>query len=52
MKLHIPLAGYAVEALAVKPVRMAVIGVPALAIALITLTGLWRDRRRTTPAFG
>jgi signal peptidase len=52
VKLHVPLAGYAVEALAIKPIRMAVIGAPALAIALITLTGLWRDRRRTTPAFG
>jgi signal peptidase len=52
VKLHVPLAGYAVEALAIKSIRMAVIGAPSLAIALITLTGLWRDRRRTTPAFG
>lgn len=52
--MHVPLVGYAVAALAIRAVRMAVIGGPALAIALIAFASVWRERRQTrsTPAFG
>jgi signal peptidase len=39
---HIPYVGYALGALSERKVRMAVIGLPALLIALVTLAGLWR----------
>jgi signal peptidase I len=39
---HIPYVGYALGALSERKVRMAVIGLPALLIALLTLAGLWR----------
>jgi signal peptidase len=51
---HVPYVGYALAALSERPVRMAVIGVPALLIALAALAGLWRDSapkpRSTRPA--
>jgi signal peptidase len=51
--MHVPLAGYALAALSIRPVRMAVIGGPALAIALVAFASVWRDRqRRSTPVFG
>lgn len=40
---HLPYVGYALAALGERPVRMIVIGLPALLIALSTLAGLWRD---------
>jgi signal peptidase len=43
---HVPLAGYLLAALSVRAVRVAAIGVPALAIALVTFGGLARRRRR------
>jgi signal peptidase I len=51
----IPYVGYAIAALSLKPVRMALIGVPALLIALGILVSLWQDageevRRRREPA--
>lgn len=47
--------GYAIAALSLRPVRMALIGVPALLIALGILVSLWRDageeiERRRDPA--
>jgi signal peptidase len=39
---HIPYVGYALGALGERKVRMAVIGLPALLLALVTLAGLWR----------
>jgi signal peptidase len=39
---HIPYAGFAIAALSERGVRMAVIGGPALLIALVSLAGLWR----------
>jgi len=39
----VPYLGYAFSALALRPVRMLVIGLPALLIALSVLRGLWRD---------
>ena len=39
----IPYVGYALAALSIKPVRMLVIGLPALLIALLLLTRMWRD---------
>ena len=42
-KLSIPIVGYAVAALSIREVRMAVIGVPALAVSLALLLGLWRQ---------
>jgi signal peptidase I len=50
MVLSVPLAGYVLEALAVRPLRMAVIGGPALAIALAAFgSAIQRGR---TPIFG
>jgi signal peptidase I len=51
---HVPLAGYVVAALSVKAVRMAAIGVPALAIAVAAFARLWRRRRhaRRAVSFG
>jgi signal peptidase I len=46
MVFHVPLVGYAVAALSVREVRIAAIGVPALAIAIATFAGPWRRRRR------
>ena len=51
----IPYVGYAIAALSLKPVRMALIGVPALLIALSIMVSLWQDageevrRRREAP---
>jgi signal peptidase len=50
MVLCVPLAGYVLEALAVRPLRMAVIGGPALAIALAALGSA--VQRGRTPIFG
>jgi signal peptidase len=48
--MHLPLAGYAVAALSIRAVRMAVIGGPALAIAYLAFASAWasawRERRR------
>jgi signal peptidase len=48
VRFHVPLAGYLVAALSLRPVRMVAIGLPALAIALAALTGAWRERREAT----
>ena len=40
---HVPYVGYGLAALSERPVRMLVIGLPAMLIALSTLAGLWRD---------
>lgn len=45
MRFHVPYVGYAFAALSIREVRMAVIGGPALLIALLTLAGLARDAR-------
>ena len=39
----IPYVGYAIAALSLRPVRMALIGLPALLIALGILVSLWQD---------
>src|SRR3954447_26206402 len=46
MVFHVPLAGYVVAALSVWPLRIAAIGVPALAIAVAAFAGPWQRRRR------
>jgi signal peptidase len=51
----VPYVGFALAALSIRPVRMLVIGLPALLIALFLLARLWRDageelRRRETAA--
>jgi signal peptidase len=51
---HVPYVGYALAALSLRPVRMALIGLPALLLALAVLSGLWREageeaRRRAEP---
>jgi signal peptidase len=43
---HVPLAGYVVAALSVRPLRIAAIGVPALVIAVAAFAGPWQRRRR------
>jgi signal peptidase I len=53
----IPYVGYAIAALSLRPVRMAIIGLPALLIALGILVSLWQDageevRRRRDPSGG
>lgn len=52
--MHVPLAGYGAAALSIRAVRMTLIGVPALAIALLAFRSGWREWRqqRSTPAFG
>lgn len=40
---HVPYAGYALAALAIRQVRMLLIGVPAVIIALSLLVSLWRE---------
>jgi signal peptidase len=40
---HLPYLGYGIAALSDRRVRIAVIGLPALLIALSTLAGLWRE---------
>lgn len=52
---HVPYVGYVLAALAMREVRMALVGVPALLIGLVLLVGLWRDageeaRRRASAA--
>jgi hypothetical protein len=49
---HVPWAGYALAALSVRWVRIAVLGLPALAIAFAAFAGLWSGRRRETPEAG
>jgi signal peptidase I len=46
---HIRYVGYALGALSERKVRMAVIGLPALLIALVTLAGLWRTPVEARP---
>lgn len=51
----VPFVGYALAALSIKPIRMLVIGLPALLIALILLARMWREageelRRREATA--
>lgn len=43
VRFHVPLLGYLFAALAVRLVRMLAIGLPALAIALISFGRVWRD---------
>jgi signal peptidase len=43
---HVPYVGYLLSALAIRQVRMAVIGLPALLIAFAVLVGFRRDVRR------
>lgn len=44
--VSIPYAGYPFALLGMRPVRVALIGVPALAIAVLLLAGLWRQAGR------
>lgn len=46
----VPLAGYAFAALAVREIRLAVIAVPALLIALLSLVRMWREAGRLQQA--
>jgi signal peptidase len=52
LAFHVPLAGYALGALSVRAVRMAVIGGPALAIAVVAFASVWPNRRRRALSFG
>ena len=45
---HVPYVGYVLSALAIRQVRMAVIGLPALLIAFAVLVGFLRDARKAT----
>jgi len=49
---HLPLGGYVLEALRDRPLRIAVIGGPALAIAVAALAGIRPLRRRSAHSFG
>lgn len=49
---HLPLAGYVLAALEIRPLRIAVIGGPALAIAVVALAGIRPRRRNTAHSFG
>jgi signal peptidase len=52
LAFQVPLAGYALGALSVRVVRVAVIGGPALAIALVAFAGARPNRRRRALSFG
>ena len=45
VRFHVPLAGYLFAALGLRLVRMLAIGLPALAIALMSFARVWRDIR-------
>jgi signal peptidase len=45
VRFHVPLVGYVIAALSVRVLRMLLIGLPALAIGLLLLRGVWRDHR-------
>jgi signal peptidase len=47
---HVPYVGYALSALAIRQVRMVVIGLPALLIAFAVLVGFRRDVRKAATA--
>lgn len=47
--LHVPLAGYALAVLSVQAVRIAALGLPALAIALGAFARVWREVRAGRP---
>lgn len=47
---HVPVAGYAFAALGIRPVRMALIGLPAILVALSVLVGLVREAREEAAA--
>ncbi len=47
---HIPYVGYAFAALAIRWLRMLIIGLPALLIAIAAIAGLRREWREATPA--
>jgi signal peptidase len=54
-RFHVPLVGYAFAALALRPVRIGLIGIPAILIAISVLVSLWREsgehvRRRSGAA--
>lgn len=51
LAMHVPLAGFVIEALSVRAVRMAAIGGPALLIAFAAFAGVARQRGRA-PSFG
>lgn len=44
-RFHLPLAGYVIAALAIRVVRVLVIGLPALAVAFVSFARVWRDVR-------
>lgn len=51
---HVPLVGYALAALSLRPVRMLLIGLPALLIGFAVLAALWREpeaEAEAAPAF-
>jgi signal peptidase len=48
VSFHVPYVGYALSALAIRQVRMLLIGLPALLIALAVVLGFRRDVRRET----
>jgi signal peptidase len=48
VSFHVPYVGYALSALAIRNVRMVLIGLPALLIALAVLAGFRRDARAAT----
>jgi signal peptidase len=51
LAFHVPVAGYAIAALEIRAVRIALIGVPALAIAVAALASL-APARRSELTFG
>jgi signal peptidase len=48
VRFHLPVAGYLIAALSVRGIRMLVIGLPALVIGLVVLSGAWRAPREAT----
>ena len=50
VEAHIPLVGYALAALAIRSVRIVLIGIPAALVAVALLAGAWREARDGVPA--
>jgi signal peptidase len=48
--LHIPVVGYVLADLQSTTARLLLLLIPAFGLGLITLTELWRDRKKDTPA--
>ena len=52
VSFQLPYAGYVLAAASLRPVRVLLIGLPALAVAVALLVGLWRETAEAAPRAG